>query len=478
MKKTALWLFMVSSLLIGMSTLSSADLNNSDYLSSWCTETENEITLNWSRPTEDGYFPVRFDKKYKLYISPALSDEDFWGNKEVDYKYVATVDSEDTNALDDWTADYDHTFENIDNTKYYRFKIEAYYGKKLLCTHYCTNVKKSEKDPDGDTFYPEMKIDGDNAVVSWDKHLYNDASLKIYRSDALTSGKYSFSDVSYKEIGSVPYADGKFTITGLKKGKDHYYGFAVCMGDGAVFKTYREFGTMPEAATVGYVNYNNYHFDKNYIELPFYAEKKSTGANMVPDGLIVYRKDKNGKYKRIGTSKPNVNYIDKDVKAGKSYTYKARTYKKINGKKYYSEYSDEVTMSAENYEGKFKLTCNKNDRSILKIESKDKYNGVICDWEDTFFAKPLNYEYIKIKKYSLDGKKWKKTDGPDIPALKPGKTIWIKLSSEPDPDAELGVNVYYGNGIRAVRWYALRYYAEDKSTYVYLYTDHEVNPLR
>lgn len=467
MKKISLGLFLVTSFIIGMSTFSSAEVDVDNPLSSSCSETKaGETTLYWSRRLSDGFFPARLEKKYKLYISPALSSEDFWGHKDVKYKKVATVDY-DTGSGDDGYTDFKYTFDDLEADKFYRFKIEAYYGKNLICTSYCTNVDEPDKTEYEDKFFPKMKIDGNKGTLSWDKYLYADATLKIYRSDVLTSSEYEYQDVSYKEIGSVPYEDGQFTVNDLKTGKNHYYGFVIYQGDTPVLKEYNEFGTMPDApqnrCRSGY-----YHFDKDHIEVPFYAETEME-PKVAPDGLIVYRKDKNGKFKKIARVKPNKNYIDKNVKPGKSYTYKARTYKKINGKTYYSKYSVEVTVSAVNRLPKLKMTAKKNDSSIIKFESTDKYNGVIRDWEDEFIEHgiydDLPDRQFRIKKYSLDGKKWKKTDGTDIPALKPGKAIWLELENEMNKSGDYNLNFYYGNGFRYDIWYFMICNLKDKNVY-------------
>ena len=465
MKKTALGLFLVSSLVLGISTFSSADINNDDYLHSWINEDKNgEITLKWSRSAHYNY-PARREDTYKIYVSPALSSKDFWENKKFEYKLVATVDSKDYYDEDDCTTDYRY-FLDLEKNKFYCFKIEAYYGKELVCTHYCTNVNGSVEDMFPYEFKTEMKIDGNKGTLTWDKYLYDDATIKIYRSDVLTGCKYDYKDVSYKEIGSVPYEDGEFTLNDLKTGKNHYYGFVVYQGDEIVCKYFNEFGTMPDSPKNDYYKYKEYHFDKNYIEVPFFAEDNAEGTKVIPDGLIVYRKDKNGKFKEIAKVKQtNKNYVDKKVKAGGTYTYKARTYKKINGKTYYSKYSDEITLSAVNTIGKFKMSVGKKDRTIVKIESTDKDNGVIRAWEDGFSGSGEYYkDSIKIIKYSLDGKKWKKTDGTDLPALKPGKTIWFKLSGKMKKDGDYDINFYYGEGMREDIWYSLLYNVKKNSS--------------
>ena len=57
------------------------------------------------------------------------------------------------------------------------------------------------------------------------------------------------------------------------------------------------------------------------------------------DGYQVYRAtSKNGKYKRIATTK-SVSYTDKKLKGGKKYFYRIRAYRKVSGKNYFGDYS-------------------------------------------------------------------------------------------------------------------------------------------
>ena len=460
MKKTALGLFLISSIVMGISTLSSADVNNEDFLSSWLKEyTNGDVTLKWSSPYYS-YSPSSTPESFKVYISPALSSEDFWGNKSFKYTEVGTVDkalpSEDENSC----AYYEYDFEDLDKNSFYRFKIDAYCGKELLCTHYCTNVYDRSDD-----FYPEMKISGSKGTISWYNNIFDDATVKIYRSGALKSKKFGFQDVSYTEIGEAAYESGEFTVKDLKKGETHYYGFVIYENGTPVCRIYKEFGTILEAPETTYPDNEYSHADKNYIQVPFRAADEDTPAKDVPDGLIIYRKNKKGKFVEIGRVKPLKKYIDKNVKPGKSYTYKARTYKKIKGKTYYSCYSDEVTIAAVNKEGKarFRISFDKKDSTIVKLESLDKYNGTIRFLDDSF---DKGYsESNKIVKYSLDGKKWKKNDGSGLPALKPGKTIFFKLSDKPSRNG-INMRIYYGEGLRDEIYFNLYYCDKTKTTTV------------
>lgn len=60
------------------------------------------------------------------------------------------------------------------------------------------------------------------------------------------------------------------------------------------------------------------------------------------DGYQIYRAiSKNGSYKKVATVKGDrdTSYIDTGLTCGKTYYYKVRAYKKINGKTVYSKFS-------------------------------------------------------------------------------------------------------------------------------------------
>jgi lactocepin len=68
------------------------------------------------------------------------------------------------------------------------------------------------------------------------------------------------------------------------------------------------------------------------------------------EGYQIWRADtKTGTYKRIHTltSEATVSYDDTTVKAGKTYYYKVRAYRKPNGTAVFSEYSGIVGKKAK-----------------------------------------------------------------------------------------------------------------------------------
>ena len=79
---------------------------------------------------------------------------------------------------------------------------------------------------------------------------------------------------------------------------------------------------------------------KNKVTLKW---KKANGVS----GYEIYQAiGKNGTYKKVATVKKasKITYVDKKLKTGKKYYYKIRTYKTVNGKKVYGEYSAVKTV--------------------------------------------------------------------------------------------------------------------------------------
>ncbi|MBQ4531564.1 MAG: carbohydrate-binding domain-containing protein [Lachnospiraceae bacterium] len=135
-------------------------------------------------------------------------------------------------------------------------------------------------------------------------------------------------------------ATTSYTNKNLNCGKTYYYivkGYkninntATCIAESKVSSA----KVIPVKATLKTAKLQN-----NKVTLKW---KKENGVS----GYEVYRAtSKNGKYKKVKTitSSSKTTYADKNLKAGKKYYYKIRTYKTVNGKKVYGEYSAVKTV--------------------------------------------------------------------------------------------------------------------------------------
>ena len=76
------------------------------------------------------------------------------------------------------------------------------------------------------------------------------------------------------------------------------------------------------------------------IKLTF---KKPSGST----GVVIYRKSSSGgKWSKIATTAKK-SYTDKKLKANKTYYYRAKAYKKIGKKNYYSDYTKQIKQKAQ-----------------------------------------------------------------------------------------------------------------------------------
>ena len=453
-KKLFTGLFPAVLLTFGISMLSNADISHIDSLEPESISSDAETTISWKIYNED----VQDVTSFKIYESPALSEKEFFSNNIKKYRLLATVNSDDISDTEDYKTVYEYDpGHTLKKDKYYRFKIEAYYRDDLITTDYCDNM--SSEMYDLYSFEDNRKIGIDKYSFSWDRSGYGKEKFRIYLSEALTGSKDNPRNLSYHKIGEVSAKKGKFTIKGLTPGKKYYYCVVVRKGGKDLYIHYEQIGTLPEIP-YDEVADRLHHYDTDYIEVPL-----TTNGDI--DGLVIYRKNSKGKYVKIGKTKETiyrVNYIDKDIKAGRSYKYKARSYTVINGKTYYSDYSDEVTVSPVKTNAKFKISFDANDKRIIKIENSDMKNGIICGWKKTF--EEFNVESYEIEQYSLDGINWVDVASrKDIPDLYPGKTIYFRFDCELSKYLDsIETEILYKTGNEYVNEYTLKYDLEENKT--------------
>ena len=195
----------------------------------------------------------------------------------------------------------------------------------------------------------------------------------------------------------------------------------------------------------------------------------------------IYRKVKGTKkYKKIKTTKLGTVFCDKTVKPGKVYVYKARKYYKKGKKKYYSPFSDTLTLGAyDSYVG-FKIETltpsgiYEQDQLevLIKVKKSNKYSGdayLLNNAVDYLVTPKANTKdrrvySIHIAEYSEDNKNW--SDIPSKGLLMPYNTTYfikavISKNSEKNImfggndkenyvesmiDAEGGLIDYHGSG--------------------------------
>lgn len=99
-------------------------------------------------------------------------------------------------------------------------------------------------------------------------------------------------------------------------------------------------------------------------------------------GYEIYRLD-NNQYKLVGVvDSSKTTYIDKNLKEETAYTYKVCAYKLVKGKKYYSEFSDAVTVYTlpKNLKNRRFTLTNKRINIKASIDSVTAYDGYNSNW--------------------------------------------------------------------------------------------------
>ena len=95
-------------------------------------------------------------------------------------------------------------------------------------------------------------------------------------------------------------------------------------------------------------------------------------------GYQIYRKTDSGKYTRIKTitSRNTTTYKDKTLLPGHTYTYRIRSYKKINGKNYYSSYSSTKKADVKMSKAKFKKVAVSGGKAVkITLQRDSKVDG-------------------------------------------------------------------------------------------------------
>ena len=329
------------------------------------------------------------------------------------------------------------------------FRADASFAASKSVKHFSVYMK------------PAMK----SMKVTWKKPKKTKVSFyKIYRVEV--KGDWYMDDKpipalsDYKKIAKVSGKKKSYTDKKVKSGKTYAYvvqGYKkkgkkaklVCTTYSSDDMTYETAGlAKPDLINGGYGEFHSNDLHNLYIYVNLYNGVK-------PSGVQVYRKSASDpQYRKMNLKTPEGKKLkalddihDNTVKPGEVYTYKARTWKKVGKKTYYSSYSDEFTLAAVHMHGKYTvetLTAPGDTSEIRFKITSDKYNGVTTfrqvtmeDYEDDGYYD--NYYYYKKdgktgeypplagkSMYSKDGVTWTliPKNGVDIKA---GESICLSV---------------------------------------------------
>lgn len=196
--------------------------------------------------------------------------------------------------------------------------------------------------------------------------------------------------------------------------------------------------------------------DDSFSDNPVFADAQSVTlpltydyVGFIPDGYEIYRKKegektfhfltnvKSNKQEELGVTI----YTDDHVEEGITYHYKARSYKTVEKKKYYSSYTKPVSVRTVNENGTYKAkfvmneTCAEDEAIILLTGQRGNEKMILNPRGYVNFEKKddtLNYMDISIVEYSKDGKNWRTYDEnqeEDL-SLKEDEAIWLKIKRD------------------------------------------------
>lgn len=269
-------------------------------ISSIVSKSYNSIELKWAKVSDSS--------GYVIYRST---------DKDKGYKSVATIVS---------SSNVKYINSNLTTGTTYYYKIRTYKninGKQIFSSY--SDYKSIKPIPNAPSSITAKSNNYNSNKITWNK-VSGASGYVIYRATS-KDGKYT----ALKTISSSQITT--YTNSSLNTGTTYYY----------KIKAYRTVGKNKI-----YSNYSSVVSAKPKLSTPSItlstSSKKATikwkkvsGAS----GYELYRAtSKNGKYTKIATLKNSVtSYTNSKLTSKKTYYFKLRTYRTVNGKKIYSSYS-------------------------------------------------------------------------------------------------------------------------------------------
>ncbi|MCI9063489.1 MAG: hypothetical protein HFJ17_02660 [Clostridia bacterium] len=261
------------------------------------------------------------------------------------------------------------TLYGLSTSNVHTLKVRAYanyYGQMVYSDFAYINVF-----PNAISDVKTSLVGKTDIKVTWNKK-EGVTGYKVYRSTSQFSG--------YTQVANIASKDTNFyTDPKLASGKTYYYKVVPYLNNGVQ-------------------EYNG--GDSNITNITTFNDSKISGINLKTeagstlayvywnksynplDGYEIYRStSKKGKYKKVkSVSKNKSSYTDKKLKKSKTYYYKIRGYKKINGKTYYTKYSNvksiKTSYVTKNVKLPLKTSSYSGDKVTIKsLSTKYKKNS-------------------------------------------------------------------------------------------------------
>ena len=319
--------------------------------------------------------------------TPILSSTSFTmkpDSIELDWQESAGADGYDVYRSEKNNENYSKIAEEIqdsayadynvsEETKYY-YKVQPYYksGEKLVYgsysnEKYVTTEKRMIK-PDA------VPSSGVTVKISWEK-IDGVNAYEIYRSNS-ANGEYKY----IKTTTGTSTSD-----TNLTAGQRYYYKITAYKEMNGI-KRYLLFSNEAAVVALATPTLSELTTTETGILLNW---TKASGA----DRYNVYRSDsKGGDYKYIeSVLGGQLTYEDKDVEEGKTYYYKIRAYKRVDGVVYYGGYSGNEGMTLLDTP---KLEASPSSGVTMKLKW-DKVDGAYAYEIYRSTGTADNYTYVK-----------------------------------------------------------------------------------
>ena len=327
-----------------------------------------------------------------------------------------------------------------------------------------------------------MKPSMNGITVKWKKQTVS--YYLIYKKEFKVKSYYAINPAPFSSYRKVKKVSGnKSSWTDRNVRQNHYYDYVVrgykktngkarlvCSSYVKGSTSYQCAGLQtPELIDGG--SGENFANSKNklylYVQCP---------DGVMPSGVEVFRKAKGGSgYKLVKAKKAErgrfeggKTYVDASVQPGAAYTYKVRTYAKVNGKKKYSAYSNRITLSARNFTGQYSVKAvtpaGKTSEFVIRMVSS-RYNGDLTIESGFGYDGPVytaragKKDYgskpVSLESWSKDNRTWQAVPKSGI-TIAAGETAYLKFRF-------VSGSSYFGAGSGDDSTIGFRY---DKASYV------------
>ncbi|MBR5897678.1 MAG: fibronectin type III domain-containing protein [Lachnospiraceae bacterium] len=244
------------------------------------------------------------------------------------YTFLASVQGVET-YTDDTTISY----------KYYKYQVRAYREVNgvvyysdftdILGTIHTIGTLKEMK-----YFYAEPKS-GVTMRLSWEPF----PGSTYYKIVMKTDGSDTYSVVKTCQGNQT-----NTSVTGLTAGTKYYFRIQVFRRE-SLHLFYIGKSVEIEAVAIATPSLDAHISDKGEVTVAWSKASRT-------DGYEIYRSEsENGPYQYIQSVQNVLTYQDKSAETGKTYYYKVRAYKEIDGKVYYGGYSEAAKPMKAKYEG-------------------------------------------------------------------------------------------------------------------------------